>query len=51
MEKDDIILLSSDGLFDNMEDHEIEKLVEEVKKKQIFKYTFFNIQILIFKRT
>jgi len=31
MEKDDIVILSSDGLFDNLEDDEIEKIVEENK--------------------
>lgn len=30
-QKDDVVLLSSDGLFDNMDDHEIEEVFQKVK--------------------
>ena len=29
-QKDDVVLLSSDGLFDNMDDHEIEEVFQKV---------------------
>lgn len=32
-QKDDVVLVSSDGLFDNMEDHEIEEVFQKVSYK------------------
>lgn len=32
-QKDDVVLLSSDGLFDNMDDHEIEEVFQKVNLK------------------
>lgn len=35
-QKDDVVLVSSDGLFDNMEDHEIEEVFQKVSYKLNF---------------